>query len=61
MNSMAIRKNILWLTLPVILLAGCINFQTTPGYAKTGGLVNIGLGGVKRNTDGSTFHLSLSR
>jgi hypothetical protein len=56
MNIMAIRKNILLLLLlPTVSLVGCINFQTTPGYAKSGELVNIGLGGVKRNTDGSTL------
>ena len=56
MNSMAIRKNILLLALlPAVSLVGCINYQTTPGYAKSGDMINIGLGGVKRNTDGSTL------
>ena len=56
MSIMAMKKNIsLLILLPVFSLVGCINFQTTPGYARSGDLVSIGLGGIKRNTDGSTL------
>jgi hypothetical protein len=47
------RHALILALLPVLTMTGCINASTTPGYARAGDLVNIGLGGVKRNTDGT--------
>jgi hypothetical protein len=38
-----------------ISATGCTNLYPTPAYASTGDLVQIGLGGVKRNTNGKTL------
>lgn len=37
-----------------IVVGGCINTQALPSYARPGDLVSVGLGGIKRNTDGTT-------
>lgn len=34
---------------------GCINTTVLPGYARSGDIVSIGLGGIKRNTDGTVL------
>jgi len=36
-------------------VSGCINIRPTPTYASTGDIVNIGLGGIKRNSFGTTL------
>jgi len=40
------------LILPALLVSGCISLAPTPNYARAGDVVNIGLGGIKRNAAG---------
>lgn len=51
---MSVNRHIrLGLTLAVLLcLAGCISLVSTPDFARPGDVVNVGLGGIKRNADG---------
>ena len=39
-----------------VALAGCIQTKTTPGYARAGDHIVIGLGGVNRNAGGEGDH-----
>lgn len=39
--------------LALVWLAGCVQYKTTPGYARTGDYIVLGLGGVERNTNGA--------
>jgi hypothetical protein len=52
-----IRPN--FLLVAILLLAitatGCTSFSATPTYSSSGDLINIGLGGIKRNTFGTTL------
>ena len=39
--------------LALFWLAGCVQTKTTPGYAKAGDYIVLGLGGVERNANGA--------
>ena len=39
----------------VALLSGCITSVTTPSYSRSGDLIQVGLGGVKRNSTGKAL------
>jgi hypothetical protein len=52
MNS--IMRSILFLSLAIIL-SGCVQQSTNPNEAKSGGVVQIGLGGIKRNAGANTL------
>ena len=51
MNSIS-RLILVVLALFSLTLSGCISLVPTPSYARAGDVVNIGLGGVKRNASG---------
>jgi len=38
-----------------LLTSGCITTVTTPSYARSGDLVQVGLGGIKRNSTGKSL------
>jgi hypothetical protein len=52
MNS--IIRSILFLSLAIIL-SGCVQQYSNPSEAKAGGVVQIGLGGIKRNAGANTL------
>jgi hypothetical protein len=56
MNTRIKQNAILTLSLVLAIAAtGCINMSATPTYSSSGDLVQIGLGGVKRNSFGRTI------
>jgi hypothetical protein len=46
------RLQLLILAASLLLLSGCISQVPTPGFARTGDVINVGLGGIKRNAGG---------
>jgi hypothetical protein len=48
---------LVFLSVAVVLLSGCISQVSTPNFARGGDVINVGLGGLKRNADG---HLILA-
>jgi hypothetical protein len=54
MNS--IIRTTLFLTI-VIMLSGCVQPYSNPNEAKSGGVIQIGLGGIKRNAGANTLRM----
>jgi len=47
-----LRKQIAGIVLAVLFGTGCVNLKSLPSYARSGDIVNIGMAGIKFNTDG---------
>ncbi len=54
MNTLIKYKLIILLAMAVVT-TGCITTTVSPAFSKSGGQVQIGLGGIKRNTNGKTL------
>jgi hypothetical protein len=52
MGTTATVTRLLSLLLVLAWLGGCVQTKTTPGYARAGDNIIIGLGGIERNTGG---------
>ncbi|MEM9257178.1 MAG: hypothetical protein AAGA91_17170 [Pseudomonadota bacterium] len=52
-NTSTIFKS-LFFFLAVFWLSGCVQTKTTPGYARAGDHIVIGLGGIERNAQGNS-------
>ena len=50
--KIAFYRNLVGILLVSLLGSGCINTKTLPTYARAGEIVNIGMAGIKLNTDG---------
>jgi len=49
-----LKKSLLLITaLLTMVISGCVQLKTTPGYARSGDLVIVGLGGINRNAQGN--------
>ncbi|MBT8422412.1 MAG: hypothetical protein HKN56_07010 [Gammaproteobacteria bacterium] len=48
------HRNLISITVLVLgfLASGCVNLKALPSYARSGDIVNIGMAGIKFNTDG---------
>lgn len=52
MNTRAVCAKVALLLIASVWLTGCVQTKTTPGYARAGDNIIIGLGGVIRNASG---------
>ena len=50
----SIAARFLVASLALAMVSGCISTRPIPGYARSGDLVSVNLGGIKRNTDDGT-------
>ena len=50
--KLVLRKQIVGLIVAVLFGTGCVNLKSLPSYARSGDIVNIGMAGIKFNTDG---------
>ena len=50
--KLVFRKQIVGVVLAVLFGTGCVNLKALPSYARSGDIVNIGMAGIKFNTDG---------
>jgi len=49
---LAVTTKITGILIAVLFATGCVNLKALPSYARAGDIVNIGMAGIKFNTDG---------